>query len=416
MTRAFVAAVLACGLIDSVAQGVAVAAPQAKDMEAWMRTQPMIFFVAEGAPNACGPGCSEWIAAEGRFDRDAAQRFRDFLGALPRRDLPIFFNSPGGSAGQAVRLGKIVREHRMTSGVGRTLPEGCRSAVPTDDACRRVMQSKVEHKARLVTAGARCLSACVDAFVGGSSRHVARDAQLGIHSLRLLPGATGNLEETRRYLKRNMFDMGIAPDIVDAAAKVSADSIKYLSRDEIARFGIETRTRYETSWMLDRHSSERWLVSAQRWALLKSVTQPKGTERTEGTEGTEYRTSRIRVQCVFASRILLLYERELRASEAGIPSVVRLTIGDREFESKGSEDAGKSIQATYLFSDLEFFRRAMSAPDIVIAESFSSKGDAPGWSSVTKLSTKGLDKVLDEWLQNCAEPSAVDVPGVGDRK
>ena len=30
--------------------------------------EPMIFFVAKGEPNACGPGCSEWIAAEGMFD------------------------------------------------------------------------------------------------------------------------------------------------------------------------------------------------------------------------------------------------------------------------------------------------------------------------------------------------------------
>src|SRR5262249_30747835 len=40
---------------------------------------PMIFVVAHGGPNACGPGCSEWIAAEGAFDRDADARFRRFL-------------------------------------------------------------------------------------------------------------------------------------------------------------------------------------------------------------------------------------------------------------------------------------------------------------------------------------------------
>src|SRR5262252_7974021 len=30
--------------------------------------EPMIFFVAKGERNACGLGCSEWIAAEGMFD------------------------------------------------------------------------------------------------------------------------------------------------------------------------------------------------------------------------------------------------------------------------------------------------------------------------------------------------------------
>ncbi len=181
-------AVLACSLAGASA---AVAAPsQAPDVYASIQWQPMIFFVAKGTPDTCGPGCNEWIAAEGAIDPDAAQRFRDFLAALPRRDLPIFFNSAGGIAGQAAALGRIMREHRMTAGVGRTLPEGCRRTVAIDDACRRSMQGKREHRARLVTGGARCLSSCVYALLGGSVRRVAREAQLGIHSVRIvaIPG------------------------------------------------------------------------------------------------------------------------------------------------------------------------------------------------------------------------------------
>ena len=68
------------------------------------------------------------------------------MGSLPRRDLPIFFSSTGGLVGQAVSLGEAMREYRMTAGVGRTMPEGCRGGV--DDACRRMIQSKREHKAR----------------------------------------------------------------------------------------------------------------------------------------------------------------------------------------------------------------------------------------------------------------------------
>src|SRR5262249_51328077 len=69
-----------------------------------MKRQPMVFFVAKGGPNACGPGCSEWIAAEGMIDPDAAERFRDFVATLPRRDLPLFLNSIGGIAGQGIVL------------------------------------------------------------------------------------------------------------------------------------------------------------------------------------------------------------------------------------------------------------------------------------------------------------------------
>jgi len=32
---------------------------------AQVRSEPMVFIVATGEPNACGRGCSEWIAGEG---------------------------------------------------------------------------------------------------------------------------------------------------------------------------------------------------------------------------------------------------------------------------------------------------------------------------------------------------------------
>jgi len=36
-----------------------------------MQREPLTFFLAKGGRNACGPGCSEWIAAEGNFDKEA---------------------------------------------------------------------------------------------------------------------------------------------------------------------------------------------------------------------------------------------------------------------------------------------------------------------------------------------------------
>jgi hypothetical protein len=44
-----------------------------------VRSEPMVFIVVTGEPNACGRGCSEWIAGQGQFDESAAQRFREFL-------------------------------------------------------------------------------------------------------------------------------------------------------------------------------------------------------------------------------------------------------------------------------------------------------------------------------------------------
>ena len=110
---------LVCSAVLAAIPAAAAPRQHAPDIYASIRRQPMIFYVARGEAGACGPGCSEWIAAEGMIDPDAGKRLRDFVGSLPRRDLPIFFNSTGGLAGQAVSLGEAMREYRMTAGVGR---------------------------------------------------------------------------------------------------------------------------------------------------------------------------------------------------------------------------------------------------------------------------------------------------------
>src|SRR5215470_4599037 len=118
-----VAAALCCLPAVSIAAG-----DHPKELErvlAKVRSEPMIFVVATGEPNACGQGCSEWIAGEGEFDEGAAHRLREFLAGLPKPDLPIFFNSDGGLLGPAVQIGLILRENRMAAGVARTVPDGC---------------------------------------------------------------------------------------------------------------------------------------------------------------------------------------------------------------------------------------------------------------------------------------------------
>jgi hypothetical protein len=86
---------------------------------------PINFYLAKGEPDACGPGCSEWIAAEGYFDPDAAERFRMFMRRLRGASRPIFFSSPGGIQEQALSIGRLMRLRGMTAGVAITLPDGC---------------------------------------------------------------------------------------------------------------------------------------------------------------------------------------------------------------------------------------------------------------------------------------------------
>jgi len=276
-----------------------------------VRSEPMIFVVATGEPNACGKGCSEWIAGEGRFDEGAAQRFREFLAVLAKRDLPIFFNSDGGLVREAVQIGLILRESRMTAGVARTVAEGCHLGFPLDDACRRLMQSKREHRARLYFGGARCASACVYAMVVASTRHVDPGATLRIHS-----SIGREIDKTDNSLRRYVVAMGVDPALVDAAAKIPSRSFRGLSRGEMERFGIETRGVYETPWFAYHGPAGEFL-------LLKSVTYPTGDA------GDEYRTRTLGLACSpFHPSIRFMYHQELTAKEIRTSPMIRAKIGD----------------------------------------------------------------------------------------
>ena len=305
----FLASVLCCLPAVSFA-----GSDDSKELErtlAKLRSEPLIFVIVTGEPNACGRGCTEWIAGEGRFDEGAAPRFREFLAVLPKRDMPIFFNSDGGLVSQAVQIGLILRENRMTAGVARTVPEGCHLSFPLDDACRRLMQSKREHKARLYFGGARCGSACVYAMVGATTRHVDPGATLRIHSV-----VGGEIDKAENFLRRYVTIMGVDPALVDAAAKIPSRSFRGLSRGEMERFGIETRGVYETPWFAYQGPVGEFLV-------LKSVTYP-----VEGARG-EYRTSTVGLGCSpFHPSIRITYHQELTATESRSPPMIRAKIGD----------------------------------------------------------------------------------------
>src|SRR5215475_15798412 len=70
----------------------------------------MIFYVAHGAADACGPGCSDWIAAEGTVQWDTHKRLIAILDRQAGRKLPIVIHSRGQSnLNVATSMGRILR-------------------------------------------------------------------------------------------------------------------------------------------------------------------------------------------------------------------------------------------------------------------------------------------------------------------
>jgi hypothetical protein len=384
---------LACVPASGLAGSGAVAGARDQALLAKIKQQPLMFFVATGPANACGPGCSSWIAADGYFDSDAGKRFRDFLNEPARRELPVFFNSLGGVASQAVAIGLAMREYRMRAGVARTMPESCRAAPGLNDACRKLVLAGSDQKAKLLPAGSHCASACVYALLGASVRQVAPTAELGVHSIRFIwalsnrspIGPPPRTDSVDSVLRNYMVEMGVDPGLIDAAGKVSPDRIHWLTRPEISKFGIESRDFYETPWATLQETPSIFSVS-KSWSRM----EPSGEERTRV----------IRIRCATPSGYLLSYRSELPLSEASARLAVRVgwDDGDVAFGSSAAIPGGSIFYST-IPDDLML--RAASQRKLQVSETRGST-ELGNFS----ISTAGLAAALNQLQMHCDDTDA----------
>jgi hypothetical protein len=389
-------------LVFAVSDAVAAKDGRAAAADAFIKRNQIIFFAAKGDPDSCGPGCSEWIAAEGSIDIGAAKRFQDFLASQPRRDVPVFLNSEGGIMGEAMVLAQLLRLHRMTVAVGRTIPEGCKRA-NIDQACRSVMQSKREHKARLIAKDARCLSACVKALLGGSQRRVAQGVKIGVHAARPPsdhsdPGAKLTLDEVNGVAKTHVVELGIDPSLIDAGAQVSSDRMRFLSREEIARFGIETRDHFETAWVSHGSVANWHATKSMNWHVAKSITQPSGP----GSDS--YRTSTVRFLCSNNWSVVgfaFVYRRELLADETGQETAINVATGGANWLLLNPGQPRLAAQTAETKITLDAARLAAEKPAIVIRETFSAQNERR--TRTISFSTVGLSKALEELGERCSD-------------
>lgn len=386
--RVLVAGLLAAAWVASIVPVAHGRTAQQKQAEEAAKRRPMAFFLAKGGANACGEGCSEWIAAEGVFDAGSAKRFEAFLANLKRDDLPVFFNSLGGSVSQSVLIGAQMRERRMTVGVGRTRPEGC----PRDtqsDACHRLMHAKAEHRAKLAVDGARCFSACAYAFIGASTRKLGKGAKLGVHSAFPREGAPDQVNvvsQTHDLLRRYAIEMGVDSGLIDLAATVKSTRMHTLTRDEIARFGVETSPFYETRWLAFQHVDKSF-------NLIKSVTRGDGANNRRSYNAT------IHLACANTLGLVLRYRRELAADFKFRPAVFFSVEGDSVSLGSGIEQSSIGLWSTVAsFTVLE---HAAERSKLDIIESYAAAANRD--AQTTTISTSGLGEALGVLRKRCSD-------------
>jgi hypothetical protein len=183
----------------------------------------MIFYVAHGPPGTCGPGCSDWIAAEGTVQWDSWKRLIAILDRQAGRKLPLIIHSWGPSnLNVATSMGRILREHGMDATAGATEVEAC--AGRSDADCFAVKRPGGPLDATLSVPDPACDLACVLVLAGGVHRSLPEGARVvltgrSIHNRRAPNVSTEQRdsltvifgEQYRKYL----LEMGVEPGLVD---------------------------------------------------------------------------------------------------------------------------------------------------------------------------------------------------------
>ncbi|MBY6046603.1 hypothetical protein [Vannielia litorea] len=141
-------------------------------------------------------------------------RFAEWLERQP--DLPetLWLHSPGGSVGDALQIGRLIRE------------KGINTAMD---------------------AGAVCLSACPYMLMAGPERRVHAEAKVGVHQSyygqsTVLPAflAVEDIQHSQAEVIRYLGEMGIGLGVMEHALSTPPDEIYILLPEELEEFSIAT--------------------------------------------------------------------------------------------------------------------------------------------------------------------------------
>lgn len=394
---------------SSVASESAASAMKPAPPQTSAAMPPIVFFLAKGDANACGVGCSDWIAADGRIDPGADERLRALLKKLGGRKLPIFFHSPGGAVPTGLALGRLLRQRGLTAGVGWTVPAGCDPKQQDEPACDKLKRSGRDLVAVLDTGHTMCNSSCVYALVGAAVREVGAGVGLGVHSssisftLKRIDGQghvttmqthaaptveRKALESGYAAISAYLREMGISQDLLAVARGVEFSQVRLLTRDQIVAFGIDRRETVEGLWV-----------------FVDQTGGPSALKVIEENRAGAFHKDFLSLTCRNASTLRLLYGRDAGPSAGSWPGRLRVTARGGSFLLEGPYrtaasgghgplHVGSVDVPISLLGDAAFTIEADNTAAAVL-------GVAPQKSPIGKLTVQSAGPGLGELARRC---------------
>ena len=364
-----------------------------------------IIYNARGPADSCGPGCDRWIAAEGEVDGEAAARVRRFLAGAKDPKRPIYFHSPGGAVDQSYVIGRLLRSRNAVARIGKTTASACAAGTQVDAACVRIKTGGAEVEAQLSTANAMCNSACSYLFLGATTREVAPDAIVGVHNSKVTVVIHGHpperlMSEFREHRIARADDaraafiasMGISHELDDIIKTVKFESIHGLTRAELYRFGIDTRTFIEGLWTPE--PSPR--ASVFKSALVKKPDSP------------DFRRVGWRLACRNGNDARLTFLHEINKVMRPANSVELLLGPEKRFSFLRAGGTSGNYAFWNLVMEQDTLTALLSTPRIQIEENIGPAGGNPAPNKL-EVDTAGLEDAWKKVSASCmaGEPTAV---------
>ena len=169
------------------------------------------------------------------------------------------------------------------------------------------------------------------ALIGAKVRHVPAGARLGVHAAKLTlyrrDGGKLNTSDRRiieyqrtrlaalnGQLRRYVQEMKVDARLFDLGMTIPHESIHFLSRDQIAKFGVDTREFVETRW------DAMELAPPDLWAMKFFAAGREGNRK-------ELHTSFLRISCGNLQRARIGLFPPRQAGRGGAPKAIRLHGG-----------------------------------------------------------------------------------------
>jgi hypothetical protein len=377
------------------------------------RSEPMTFYVVKGSPDSCGRGCDSWIEAEGKIESGTAACFKAFMSRLRDRNLPIYFASPGGNVDQAVEMGNMLHARPTIARVGRTLVRECGFEAQDSEVCVKLKQSGRELHGELFTRGALCASACPYILAGAAVHEVAPDAVLGVHSAKVVLNLRGiqvdpavvavasqrGHERADQMVAAYLAKMRIDPGLLSLARTVKFEDLHVLTREEIARFGLDRRELVETPWKFE----------SNELSILHKIIIVRGLGE------TSFRLLQWRVACFDANRFALQLQRPASAN-ASTASVSIMGVDAKPVYFIYPPARPPSFELWSLRMPRTAIQSLLDRPQIEFTET-STAADGRRVPQTIKLSNEGWAHALESLLASCPpvkDPAAAQISRSGE--